>query len=297
MAVANYGVIRPSDVDIRDVEILYTYTPNRNTAPTEVRTLNAINVLSPLNHPNGQRVLGGLYNLTLPRTEFSVKGFYNIMIRPREIETTITDCGVLSALPNVKGIILDSTRPEVQQFVDKFANNGLSGFRIEYLNDDGTKIRNLFRLVTSANRCEPVTDNLNSTSDKAVKYRLKLDGTLVFLTLAPSSAPSVNASSTPFLGIPNQRILISNTYFNPINLEVEITDFILDDLGDIMLGNQTKSKNGTYTVYRRDDNSIKAQWDLYDIKDSFNDTLFEVRERKTTLDLTLDFDSIKTFNG
>jgi len=51
-------------------------------------------------------VLGGLYNLTLPSTEFNNLGIYTLMLRPAQIRTSITDCGVLSALPNVRGIII-----------------------------------------------------------------------------------------------------------------------------------------------------------------------------------------------
>ena len=58
----------------------------------------------------------------------------------------ISDCGVLSSLPNVKGIVLDvnNVPPE---FKRKFVNQGLVGFRIEYLTDSGTKMPNFYRII------------------------------------------------------------------------------------------------------------------------------------------------------
>jgi hypothetical protein len=94
-------------------------------------------------------VLGGLYNLKLPADQFNKLGIYTLMIRPTQIRTTITDCGVLSALPNVKGIVIDLNNVP-SQYRNKFVNQGLVGFRVEYLNPDGTKIPNFFRIITSS---------------------------------------------------------------------------------------------------------------------------------------------------
>ena len=66
------------------------------------------------------------------------------MIRPAQIRTTILDCGVLSALPNVRGLVIDLNSVPAQ-YRNKFINQGLVGFRVEYLNSDGTKIPNFFR--------------------------------------------------------------------------------------------------------------------------------------------------------
>ena len=142
MATGNYGTIRPSDVGINDVDIFYTYTPNRETPPTiDVQRLNATNVLTPLLHPDGVNgnlpVLGGLYNLTLPASNFSAKGFYTIVIRPKEVRMKITDCGVLSAFPNIKGLVFDkATLPN-----ELTSNNALVGYRVEYFDDSGNKIK------------------------------------------------------------------------------------------------------------------------------------------------------------
>jgi hypothetical protein len=101
---------------------------------------------------NTNELLGGLYNLRLPATEFNQLGIYTLYIRPAQIRTSITDCSVLSALPNVKGIIIDINNvPDA--FRNKFQQQGLVGFRVEYLNADGSKIPNFFRIVTSNFYC------------------------------------------------------------------------------------------------------------------------------------------------
>ena len=141
----------------------------------------------------GVEVLGGLYNLTLPAEQFNALGIYTLYLRPAQIRTVITDCGVLSALPNVKGIVIDLTNVPVQ-YQNKFVPQGLVGFRIEYLNPDGSKIPNFFRVVTSSFFCEPVVTNEVNTTQKSVRYRyVDGDSNLLFLTLSPSSSPDLLA--------------------------------------------------------------------------------------------------------
>jgi len=161
MAIASYGTIRPADVSPDDMEIILNYTPSRDVTNNFVlRKLDAKTLLRPYfsNQDIGGspvEILGGLYNLTLPATEFNALGIYTMLIRPAQIRTAIIDCGVLSALPNVRGIILDLTLIP-QEYRNKFTPQGLVGFRIEYLNNDGTKVPNFFRIVTSNFFCEPV---------------------------------------------------------------------------------------------------------------------------------------------
>jgi hypothetical protein len=46
-----------------------------------------------------------------------------------------------------------------------------------------------------------------------------------------------------------------------------------------------------YTIYDNN-NSIYRQYNLYEVKDQFNETLYEVRERKTDIDENLNFNVI-----
>jgi hypothetical protein len=300
MAIGNYGTVRSADMSPEDVEIILHYTPSRDaTSNFVLKTLNAANILRPYfnNTETGGNpdieILGGLYNLRLPAEEFNQLGIYTLYLRPAQIRTTITDCGVLSSLPNVKGLIIDLNNIPTQ-FRNKFVAQGLVGFRVEYLNSDGTKIPNFFRIITSNFFCEPVTQNLTNTSQKAIRYRY-VDGAtnLIFCTLSPSSSPTNKPNATPFIGQPAQSIIITNTFFNPITLDIEMVEYDTSSLAIALYGNQTKSiDDGIYTIYDSN-NNIYKQYNLYEIRDEFNKLLFEVKEdRGNNIDFSKNFINI-----
>jgi hypothetical protein len=300
MAIGSYGTIRPSDVSPADVEIIMNYTATRDVTDQFVLTkLDAQTILRPYfansetGGNTGVEVLGGLYNLTLPANQFNALGIYTLYIRPAEIRTIISDCGVLSALPNVKGIIIDITDVPTQ-FQNKFVPQGLVGFRVEYLNSDGSKIPNFFRVVTSSFFCEPVVTNEVNTTQKAIRYRyVDGDSNLIFLTLSPSSSPTNKPNATPFIGQPDQDIIITNTFFNPVSVEVEMVEYDISSLAIALYGNQTKSiDDGIYTIYDSNDN-IYRQYNLYEIRDQFNALLYEVRQsRGNNIDFSKNFTNI-----
>jgi len=302
MAIGSYGTIRPSDVSPQDVEIIMNYTPTRDVTDQFVLTkLDAQTLLRPYfantetGGNAGVEVLGGLYNLTLPANQFNALGIYTLYIRPAQIRTIITDCGVLSALPNVKGIVIDITNVPTE-YQNKFVPQGLVGFRVEYLNPDGSKIPNFFRVVTSSFYCEPVVTNEVNTSQKAIRYRyVDGDSNLIFLTLSPSSSPPNKPNATPFIGQPDQDIIITNTFFNPISLEVEMVEYDISSLAIALYGNQTKSiDDGIYTIYDSQ-NNIYRQYNLYEIRDQFNALLYEVRQnRNDNIDFSKNFTNITT---
>jgi hypothetical protein len=299
VATGTYGTIRSADVSPDDVEVILNYTPSRDLTDNFVLTkLDAKTILRPYfnNASTGganNEILGGLYNLKLPADQFNKLGIYTLYIRPAEIRTTITDCGILSALPNVKGIVIDLNNVP-QQFRNKFVNQGLVGFRVEYLNSDGSKIPNFFRIITSSFYCEPVVQNLTNTSQKSIRY-IYVEGTsnLLFCTLSPSSSPTNKPNATPFIGQPNQNIIITNTYFNPITTEIEIVDQDISTLAIALYGNQTKSMDdGIYTIYDSS-NNIYKQYNLFEIRDQFNDLLYEVRQdRGNNIDFSKAFNNI-----
>jgi hypothetical protein len=300
MAIGSYGTIRPSDVSPEDVQIILNYTPTRDITDNFVLTqLDAQSILkSYFNNTEtggnaGVEVLGGLYNLTLPADTFNAVGIYTLYIRPAQIRTIITDCGVLSALPNVKGIIIDISNVPAQ-YQNKFVAQGLTGFRVEYLNPDGSKIPNFFRVITSAFFCEPVITNEVNVTQKSIRYRyVDGDSNLIFLTLSPSSSPTNKPNATPFIGQPNQSIIITNTFFNPLTLEIEMVEYDISSLAIALYGNQTKSiDDGIYTIYDAE-NNIYRQYNLYEIRDQFNALLYEVRQsRGTNIDFSKNFTNI-----
>ena len=300
MATGNYGTIRSADVSPDDVEIILNYTPSRDETDNFVLTkLDAKSILRPYFHNattggnSGVEILGGLYNLKLPADQFNKLGIYTLYIRPAEIRTKITDCGVLSSLPNVKGIVVDLNNVP-SQYRNKFVNQGLIGFRVEYLNSDGTKIPNFFRIITSSFYCEPVVQNLTNTSQKAIRYRyVESTSNLLFCTLSPSSSPTNKPSATPFIGQPDQNVIITNTFFNPITTEIEIVEHDISTLAIALYGNQTKSiDDGIYTIYDSA-NNIYKQYNLFEVRDQFNEALYEVRQdRNNNIDFSKSFNNI-----
>jgi len=300
MAIGSYGTIRPSDVSPADVEIILNYTPTRDVTDQFVLTkLDAQTILRPYFANSetggnaGVEVLGGLYNLTLPANQFNALGIYTLYIRPAEIRTVISDCGVLSALPNVKGIVIDISDVPTQ-YQNKFVPQGLVGFRVEYLNTDGSKIPNFFRVVTSSFFCEPVVTNEVNTTQKAIRYRyVEGNSNLIFLTLSPSSSPTNKPNATPYIGQPDQDIIISNTFFNPVSIEIEMVEYDISSLAIALYGNQSKSiDDGIYTIYDSNDN-IFRQYNLYEIRDQFNALLYEVRQsRGNNIDFSKNFTNI-----
>jgi hypothetical protein len=300
MATGTYGTIRPADVSPEDVDIILNYTPSRDETDNFLLTkLDSTAVLRPYFHNdetggnNSVEILGGLYNLKLPADQFNKIGIYTLFIRPAEIRTKILDCGVLSALPNVRGIIFDLNQVP-SEYRNKFVTQGLVGFRVEYLNSDGTKIPNFFRLITSSFYCEPVIDNLTNTSQKSIRYRYTDTVTnIMFCTLSPSTSPTNRPTSIPYIGQPNQNVIITNTFFNPVTLDIEIAEHDFSTLAIALFGNQTKSMDdGIYTMYDTN-NNIYRQYNLYEIRDQFNKLLYEVRQDRTdNVDFSKNFTNI-----
>lgn len=307
MAVGSYGIVRPADVSPADVDIFYHFVADRTTTAnvTFEKLDTPENYLTPIYHTENtlsgadaagvnKELLGGLYNLKLTSDKFSELGVYTLHIRPKQIRANIMDCGVLSSLPSVRGLVIDINTISVEDRA-KFTPQGLVGYRVEYINTDNTKTPNFYRIVTSSFYCEPIIANLQNTTDKAIRYRyVDQSSNLIFLTLTPSSSPSSRPNVVPFIGSPGQRVILSNTYFNPTTIEVEMVEHDSSTLANALYGNQTKAvAQGIYTIYDTTDTSkIYKQYNLYEIKDEFNDTLYEVREERTNIDETLGFDNI-----
>lgn len=295
MSTGSYGIVRAADVDPSDVQITVFYSPNRQTQTTNTFTLGSNNLINVGDSNTGIDVFGGLYTLNLPVTQFQSKGIYTIVIKPVEIRAKIVDCGVLSALPDNKGVIFDVSDPNLSPFTSKFENNNLIGYRIEYLDatDPTKKVRNLFRIITSNNRSEPVTQNLTNTNQKAIRYRFNDNATLVFCTVTPNAPTNVKPDIVPYIGVPNQEVILTHTFFNPIMIEVEMVEHDFDTLAYGLFGNQSKGlEDGIYTLYNFD-NNIYKQYNLFEIKDRFTGKpLYEIKEERSNIDFTKNFNDI-----
>lgn len=295
MAIGTYGIVRPSDVLIDDISMYYNYMPSRETpnniilplTPSEILTYNFLPDIEQIS--GNENLLEGLYTLTLPAAIFNQLGIYTIYIKPKTQTTVIVDCSVLSSLPSVKGIVLDiNTLPANLQ-----ANNALQGYRVEYINADGTKLRNVVRYVATSNRAVPISENVGNTNQKAIRYRFDDAGSLLFLQLTPSSSSDVKPNVLPFIGNPGQTIILSNTFFSPLVIEVDLVQNTLDTLANILAGNQLKDvQNGILTYYDADGN-ITDQFNLFEIKDNVgNVPLFEVKQKRTNIDETQNFNDV-----
>jgi hypothetical protein len=295
MAIGTIGNIRPSDVNIEDIEIIYTFSPNRQTEPTVAGTLNPVDVISELNLDD-DILVNGLYNLRLDPEIFNEKGIYNIYIKPKEIKLKISDCGVLSTISTVRGIIINGN--DIPEISTRFSNNGLVGYRIEYFDNEGNKIRNLFRVITSSNRCVPENLNNNSPQQSSVRYRFSDSDSsnLLFLTVTPSTPTNVRPNLTPNIGSPNQDIVITNTFFSPVLLEVELTEHDIETLAIGVFGEQSKSKIDGILTYYDNDGNIYKQFDVFETENAEGVIDYEVKLERDTIDSSKDIGDILNGN-
>ena len=298
MSIGVYGNIKPSDVKTDDISVYYNYVPNRETNNSVFNSIVASDILTQVSLPStevisgyNENILEGLYDLKLPATVFSSAGIYTLYIKPKVLPAVINDCSVLSALPSVRGIVIETKYFNENQV----KSNALQGFRVEYVNADGTKLRNVSRFVVTSNKVVPVTENVGNTTQKANRYRYDDSGTLLFLQLTPSSSSDVKPNQQPFMGTVGQTVLISNTYFTPLTIEIEMVENTLDTIAQILVGEQINNvKDGMLTYYDKD-RKITNQFDLYIIKDSLDAVpQYEVKEKRTNIDATQDFNSITT---
>jgi hypothetical protein len=78
-------------------------------------------------------------------------------------------------------------------------------------------------------------------------------------------------------------------------MEIEIAQNDIETLAIALYGNQTKSiEDGIYTIYDTN-NNIYKQYNLYEIRNQFNELLYEVRQdRGDNIDFTKNFNNITT---
>lgn len=288
MATGVYGISVPSNVDASMVDIFYSYRSTRNSDNTNnsVFTKLPSGILTKALYEGDENTtddtLEGMYNLKLPLEYFSQKGFYSVYIKPKEYPAVITDVSTLTAYPNIKGIILDSNSVNDTTMKNRILNNNaLVGWRIIYIDDSGDR-QDYYRLITSNNKCEPIVMASNGSSDKSYTYRYNESSTLSFLTLTPSTAPSFKSNAAPYIGKPTQKILLVNTSFEPILLDLELVDHDVDTISTMLEGSQLRSlENGLVTTFN-DDNEIYNQAEHFTLKDSnTGNPIYEVKQKKT----------------
>jgi hypothetical protein len=180
---------------------------------------------------------------------------------------------------------------------NKFVDGGLSGFRVEYINTQNEIIPNFFRLITSSNLCEAVDSAAASPNTlPAIRYRFNPTGSLLFCTVTPSSPHSSQPSVLPYIGQASQQVIVTPTYFDPIMIEVELTEYDADTLGIALYGDQIKRvSDGNLTFYDRNKNIYK-QFNIWEYQNPANAPLYQIRQKKDIIDTTMGFTNIISGN-
>ena len=289
-----YGIVRPSTLDVsKDVEIWYNYRPNRNTEGSgKFEKIDDVPSILEASKIDQKQILNGMFNLSLPASIFGRIGIYTIYIRPKEIEATINDVGALAAYPDIRGIVVNLNDVDDNNRL-LFSSDNLTGYRVEYF-DDKNQRQDYYRLITSSNLCEPISQNLTSSNMNSNGYRYNESGSLSFITLTPSTSPGFKPNANPYIGSPSQKIVITNTKFDPVCLEIEMVAHDIESIWTTLNGNTIRSlDNGIVTVYN-DNGEIFTQHEFYTLKDNYNHTdKYEVKkDREGNISYNDDSDEI-----
>lgn len=287
-----YGTVRPSNINVEsDVEIFYFYRPSRNSDPDDMTGFKSLDTtcLVPTYYDNSisgaTSSILGLYELRLPLDIFNQKGYYTVYIRPREVKITLTDVSVLAAYPDVKGVVINTNGNDLSTVDD------LTGYRIDYLGENGAT--DISRLITSCNRCEPVLVTVSDNYPKATRYRLtdNTSNSLFFCTVTPSAASSIKPNVTPYIGVPGGEVVISNTKFDPVMLEIEMVDNDIDSLMTMVAGDQVMNRDKAIITTYTDDGEIFKQQDYYTVKNKLGEALYTVKRNRPNIDTEESYDN------
>lgn len=278
MAIGIHGTKKLADINVDDVDILYAFSPNRESVgDSEMRPLytNITNV-------DFKKLIGtdGIYKLRLPSSIFTELGFYTIQIKPKAFETTILDCSYVVTSDNnaiqisKKGIVIPTL-----QFL---RTSSLIGYQIEYFDKNDVKIKNLSRIITSSDLVS-ISPNNNSVTQGSVTYVLDPSGNNLFLTVTPDEGSLITKNQNVDIGIKGQKILLSNTYFDPVTIEVEMVEHTVDTLAIALYGNSTRDlETGVLTYFDKNDR-IYRQYNLYTQKKVFTNGNIDVRQERTVI--------------
>lgn len=284
MSVGIYGINKLADANYNDLDIFYCYSPNRET----LGDTQFVPLFNSITNNEFRKLTGadGGYRLRLPASVFNKLGFYLVLIRPKAFETTIIDCSFVVTSNDQeiqiskKGIVI----PKLQ-----FQGTGsLIGYQIEYFDDNGNKINNFHRIVTSSDLVS-ISSNSSSSNPSAISYILDPNGTQLFLTLTPDEVSLISNDQKPDLGKAGQKIIISNTFFDPVMMEVEMVDQTIKTLSYGIFGNAVRDfSNGVFSIFDEVGNLYK-QYNLLTVKSQFNQANLDIKEERTNINLNQNF--------
>jgi len=291
MAVGTYGTVKTADCDYNDLDILYAYSPDRES----LGDIQFQPLFNSVTNNEFRKMLGadGGYKLRLPASVFNRLGFYMILIRPKTFQTRIVDCSFVitnndqEIQISKKGIVI----PKLQ-----FQSTGsLIGYQIEYFDDNNNKIKNFHRIITSSDLVS-VNPNNNTSTASSTTYVLDPNGNQIFITLTPDEASLITNEVSADLGKSGQQILISNTFFDPVMVEVEMVNQSIKTLSYALYGESTRDlETGVYSIF--DENgSLYKQYNLITRKKQFSNGNIDIKQERDTIDRTQNFFNISQGN-
>lgn len=291
-----YGTTKPANIDpSKDADIYYIYRPTRSTEDSSYNGFRKVEDTSAWLVPaemetgtDSTERLVGAYNLNLPLDVFNAKGFYTVYIKPKEIDVKIEDVSVLVGYPDVRGIVFSLATLSGQ--------TDLTGYRVEYYDDYENRILgNNTRLITSSNKCTPVLVTVTDNYPKTTRYQLTEaapENGLVFCTVTPSTYGTFKPNYSPYIGQSQEIVKLVNTKFNPVMLEIEMTNHDADTLSYMLENDQIRDRDNAIITHYNDDKEIYQQFNYYTIKSTLGVPLYDVKEKRTAIDGTQDFDNI-----
>lgn len=287
MSLGIYGQKTLADVTADDVDVLYSYSQTRE----ELGVIDLQPMYNSVTDGDLKKMLGadGLYKLRLPADIFNRIGFFSVLIKPKTFETTIVDCTYIVTSDenqieiSKKGIVI----PTLQ-----FQKPGdLIGYKIEYFDKNNVKIKNFHKIITSSDLVSVSTNN-TTVQGGAVTYTLDENGTNLFLTVTPDEGSIITNNNKVDIGGKSQNILLSNTFFDPLFIEIEMTDQSIKTLSYALYGNNTRDlETGIFSIFD-ENNELYRQFNLYTQKKQFEEGNIDIKEQRTSISLDQDFAKI-----
>lgn len=286
MAVGLYGTKKLADVTPNDVDILYAFSPTRE----EVGQVSFSPLYNSVTENDLLKMIGadGMYKLRLPSSSFNQTGFYSILIKPKTFQTRIRDCSYViteneaGVQISKKGIVLPAAQFRT--------TNSLVGWIVEYFDNDGVKVRNKHKIVTSSDLVSVAVNN-NTVNNGSNSYVLDAGGSDLFLTLSPDEGSIVSGQKAGEIGRAGQDILLTNTYFDPVHLEVEMVEHDVKTLSYALYGNTTRDNDSGVLTYFDEQGNVYRQYNLFTRKKQFGDGSVDVRESRP-INTNQDFNEI-----
>lgn len=289
MAVGIFGSIKNADVSVDDVDILYAFSPSRE----QIGDVQMKPLFNSITSADFKKFIGadGLYKLRLPASIFKELGFYSILIKPKSFETTIMDCSYV--VTNDNNAIQISKKGIVIPILQFLKTSSLVGYQIEYFDKNDIKIRNLSRIITSSDIVN-ISPNNNSITQGSVTYVLDPNGNNLFLTLTPDEGSLISKNQKIDIGTKGQKILLTNTYFDPFYLEVEMVEHTINTLAIALWGNTTRDRLTGVLTYFDTSNNIYRQYNLLEIKPEFAKGEIDIKEERTIINFNQNFNTFAT---